>query len=140
MKRVDARRKSLSKALNAHRQEARVAMQSRIRRGRLDTSTGVGDPLEQADAENQTDLEFALAQMRAETLDRIDEALARLEAGHYGACVECEEDIAESRLLALPFAIRCLDCANRHERSRTVRPQVPTDPDSPSPFAPRVWP
>ncbi|MEQ1759326.1 MAG: TraR/DksA C4-type zinc finger protein [Vicinamibacterales bacterium] len=140
MKRADSRRQRLRTALNAHRREARVALQSRIRRGRVDRSAGVGDPLEQADADNQTDLEFALAQMRAETLNRITQALARLEAGHYGACAECEGDISESRLLALPFAIRCLDCAQLHERSLAARPRVLSDPDGPPSFAPRVWP
>jgi DnaK suppressor protein len=58
----------------------------------------------------QTDLELALIQMKAETANKIDEALVRLEEGRYGLCFECGERIAESRLRALPFAVRCKDC------------------------------
>jgi DnaK suppressor protein len=42
--------------------------------------------------------------MRADTLARVDEALVRLDAGKYGSCVECDGEISERRLRALPFA------------------------------------
>jgi len=53
--------------------------------------------------------------MRAETLKRIDEALVRLDAGDYGSCVECAGEIAERRLRALPFAVRCQACEESRE-------------------------
>jgi DnaK suppressor protein len=56
------------------------------------------------------DLEFAPIQMKAETLDQINQALSRLDEGAYGYCLECGEEIPELRLRALPFAIRCKDC------------------------------
>ena len=56
------------------------------------------------------DIEFALIQMKAETLDQINQALSRLDEGAYGHCLECGEEIPERRLRALPFAIRCKDC------------------------------
>ena len=52
------------------------------------------------------DLEFAPIQMKAETLDQINQALSRLDEGAYGYCLECGEEIPELRLRALPFAIR----------------------------------
>ena len=56
------------------------------------------------------DIEFAPIQMKAETLDQINQALSRLDEGAYGYCLECGEEIPERRLHALPFAIRCKDC------------------------------
>jgi DnaK suppressor protein len=53
--------------------------------------------------------------MKAETLNKINEALARLEDGRYGLCFECGEEIAEARLRALPFAVRCKDCEEARE-------------------------
>lgn len=44
-------------------------------------------------------------------------ALARLDAGDYGTCVDCGEPIPERRLLAQPFAVRCLACQERAERA-----------------------
>ena len=64
------------------------------------------------------DIEFALIQMKAETLQKINQALARLEEGTYGHCFECDAEIAQLRLRALPFAIRCRDCEEVHERAQ----------------------
>jgi DnaK suppressor protein len=45
----------------------------------------------------------------------VDAALHRLEEGTYGNCFECGEEIAEARLRALPFAMRCKDCEEARE-------------------------
>jgi DnaK suppressor protein len=62
--------------------------------------------------------------MKAETLNKINEALARLEAGSYGLCFECGDEISQARLRALPFAVRCKDCEEAREiaaqRERTL--------------------
>jgi DnaK suppressor protein len=49
---------------------------------------------------------------------QIDEALRRLEAGTYGVCVDCEEDIDERRLKAVPEAARCISCQEIYDRDR----------------------
>ena len=75
----------------------------------------------------QDDIEFALIQMKAETLAKIGEALARLDEGTFGYCFECGDEIEERRLRALPFAVRCKDCeearemAERRERMMASR-------------------
>ncbi len=70
---------------------------------------------EDSEADIQDDMALALLQMKAETLQRIDEALVRLEDRTYGYCGECSEEIAEHRLRALPFAVRCKDCEEIRE-------------------------
>ena len=83
------------------------------------------DTVESAEADIQEELEFALVQMKSETLNKVNDALARLEQGSYGNCFECGDEIAEKRLRALPFAVRCKDCeesketAERRERQLT---------------------
>jgi len=42
--------------------------------------------------------------MKSETLNKVNDALVRLESGNYGNCFDCGEEIAEKRLRALPFA------------------------------------
>jgi DnaK suppressor protein len=79
----------------------------------------VKDAEEQSVADFVKDVDFALMQMKSETLHRIDEAIQRLEAGSYGHCAECGEEIAEARLSALPFAERCRDCQEQEESKRT---------------------
>ncbi len=80
------------------------------------------DRVESSEADIQDDIEFTLIQMRSETLNKVHDALARLEQGDYGNCFDCGEKIAEKRLRALPFAVRCKGCeearelAEKHER------------------------
>ncbi|MEP7304652.1 MAG: TraR/DksA C4-type zinc finger protein [Acidobacteriota bacterium] len=110
-------------------------VQSRIRDGRNGLKDR-GDDLEQSDADVQGDLEFALLQMRAETLARIDEAILRLDAGEYGSCFECAEEISERRLRALPFAVRCQACEERREQGQRSARQLALRRGSLSLFAP----
>jgi DnaK suppressor protein len=73
------------------------------------------DDVETSESDIQEDIEFALIQMKAETLQRINEALERLEEGTYGHCFECGDEISPQRLRALPFAVRCKDCEEARE-------------------------
>ncbi len=43
------------------------------------------------------------------------EALARLDAGTYGSCVECGRPIGAARLGVMPEAIVCISCATNAE-------------------------
>ena len=47
------------------------------------------------------------------TIEEIDAALARLDAGTYGACVDCTEPIPDGRLEILPYTARCVRCQQR---------------------------
>jgi DnaK suppressor protein len=102
--------------LSARRREVQGEVQSLVRHGRRDHSRDEGDELERSDADIQGDLDCALLQMRGEALTRIDEALARLDGGQYGTCGVCGCEIAERRLRALPFAVRCQACEERREQ------------------------
>lgn len=115
------RYEDLKKILEGRRAEILSEVQGRIRGVRAEGSQNklneVFDAGESSDADIQEDIEFALIQMKAETLTKINEALARLEEGHYGNCFECGEEIAEVRLRALPFAVRCKDCEEAREQA-----------------------
>lgn len=83
--------------------------------------------LDSSDADIQNGMDFTLLQMKAETLASIERALARLEAGQYGDCAECGNAIAERRLRAIPFAVRCHECEGEREQSHRGRMAPPMD-------------
>jgi DnaK suppressor protein len=114
----------LRKILSDRRRELHHEIQNRLRDGRTDRLTDVGDDLEVADADIQGDIDVALLQMKAETLTRIDEALFLLDAGQYGSCVDCEGEISERRLRALPFAVRCQACEETSETKQGHQRQL----------------
>ncbi len=49
-------------------------------------------------------------------LNLIQSALARIETGHYGACMKCNSKLPEERLEALPYALFCVPCQSSEER------------------------
>lgn len=73
------------------------------------------------------ELDLALTQLRAEMLQRVASALTRLDEGNYGCCVECEGDIPEARLKAMPFAIRCRECESAREEAARMRTAASRD-------------
>jgi DnaK suppressor protein len=81
-------------------------------------ATTVKDAEEQSVDDFVQEMDFALMEMKAESLGKIDEAIRRLEAGVYGACAECGTEIAEARLKALPFATLCVSCQEREENEQ----------------------
>lgn len=44
-------------------------------------------------------------------LRRISSALSRLETDDFGLCIDCDESIADARLLANPTVVLCINCA-----------------------------
>jgi len=113
------RRADLRQILIERRRELQDDVQNRIRDGRIDQGRDVGDQVDTSDAHIQEDMEFALLQMRAETMTRITAALVRLEAGNYGTCLSCGGEISKRRLRALPFAVRCQGCEEKREMAET---------------------
>ena len=127
-----SRYSELKTMLDERRRELQAEVQGKMRGVREEGSWGgklneVLDAVESAEADIQEDLEFALVQMKSETLNKINDAVVRLEQGDYGYCFDCGEEIAEKRLRALPFAVRCKDCeesketAEQRERQLTAR-------------------
>jgi DnaK suppressor protein len=53
-----------------------------------------------------------VARRRKIQLQKIDSALRRIDAGEYGYCLVCDEDIAVARLEFNPAATRCIKCVD----------------------------
>ena len=118
----------LKQMLLGRRRELQAQVQDKMRdvrsTGEVTKLSEVFDAGESSEADIQEDIELALIQMKSETLSRVDDALARLEQGNYGNCFECGEEIAEKRLKALPFAVRCKDCEEAKENAEQRERQV----------------
>lgn len=102
--------------------ERRREVQEKLRslRETLPVEAGaVRDAEEQSVDDFVTEVDMALMQMKSETLNKIDQAILRLEGGTYGVCEECDGEISAARLKALPFAHLCRTC--QEDAESTVR-------------------
>jgi RNA polymerase-binding protein DksA len=76
------------------------------------------DPYGSASIAHDDELAASLVDRRARELKDIDRALEDVEAGRYGICRECGDEIAPARLRVMPFAIRCVRCQASQEGLR----------------------
>src|SRR5246127_1153147 len=89
-----SRYNELKAMLDGRRREIQAEVQGRMRDVRAEGAWGgkmneVLDAVESSEADIQEDIEFALIQMKSETLNKIDDALARLDHGDYRYCFDC---------------------------------------------------
>ena len=115
-----SRYNDLRQMLDDRRRELQAEVQGKMRGVREEGTWGrkvsdVLDSVESSEADIQEEIELALIQMKSETLNKVHDALARLEHGNYGNCFSCGDEIAEKRLRALPFAVRCKECEEARE-------------------------
>jgi DnaK suppressor protein len=97
------------------RRELQDDIHSRRRDGRT-SSQDVRDDVEESDTRVEREIQFAVLELRTNTLNGIEQALVRLDAGEYGCCADCGGDIAERRLQVLPFSVRCQVCEGEREQ------------------------
>ena len=67
-----------------------------------------------------TEREIALDSLNRnwETATQVSAALERIRQGSYGICLECEEEISERRLNAIPWAKLCIRCQEKADREQ----------------------
>lgn len=75
---------------------------------------------EGAQAEHEAFTLSRLTENQRREILQIDAALARVDAGEYGVCRDCGQDIDPRRLAALPYAVLCTECATRSERENAA--------------------
>ena len=78
------------------------------------------DITDRASVETDRALELRTRDRARKLIAKIDQALARVEAGSYGYCEESGEPIGLKRLEARPIATLSIEAQERHERMERV--------------------
>ena len=86
-----------------------------------DEATIFADPNDRASQESDMALELRNRDRERKLIKKIDETVAKIEAGDYGYCEACGVEIGLQRLQARPTASKCIDCKTLEEiRERQV--------------------
>jgi DnaK suppressor protein len=106
-KKLQAKRDDLVRNIARVEEEGRAADE--------DTTVDLADK-----AANSYTKEFLFGQTNAERsfLHLIEEALRRMKAGSYGLCANCEDEVQQKRLDAVPWAKYCIECQEKQERGQ----------------------
>jgi len=80
-----------------------------------------GDIADRAQDLYENQVLASLSGLQRETIDKINEALRRIEEGTYGKCASCGADIEIERLEAIPYAILCSACSKKEEKIKPIK-------------------
>ncbi len=74
------------------------------------------DPTDRATQESDRTFELRIRDRERKLLNKIKEALDRLENDEFGVCEDCGAEISEPRLKARPVTTLCIDCKMEAEQ------------------------
>ena len=103
-KKLEAKREELMRLMAQNEQDAMAAD---------DATQDIADK-----AANSYTKEFLFSQSNNERfiLQLVDEALKRLKNGGFGLCVQCNQEIQQKRIDAVPWARHCISCQEKQEQ------------------------
>jgi DnaK suppressor protein len=125
---MDARDLARFRTRLQRRRRELVTRQHFTERGVQEIREGLTDP-EYEEAAQADHVEYTLGQLsdsQRRELIMVDAALDRIDAGSFGECIECGNPISIERLEALPYALRCTECALRDEARLGIARPPPT--------------
>ena len=85
-----------------------------------DEKTNFPDPTDRASLESDRNFELRIRDRERKLIAKIREALERIDAGEFGECEDCGEEIGEARLRARPVTTLCIDCKTEQERQEKI--------------------
>jgi DnaK suppressor protein len=85
-----------------------------------DEKANFPDPTDRASLESDRNFELRIRDRERKLIMKIREALERLDAGEFGICESCEEEIGEARLKARPVTTLCIECKTEQERQEKI--------------------
>ena len=111
-----AQLKKFKDMLEAKRQEIIKRAQQTLDEDMTLDSNDLPDEMDLASSEYLQSFTFRLRGRERFFLDKIDQALKRIEDGSFGMCESCEEPISIKRLEARPETTLCIRCKEDQER------------------------
>lgn len=119
--------KKMRETLTAQKQQILEQLDEEFRKGRESALDEGMDTYDLASEERNREINLILSDRDREKLQAIEDALERIDAGSYGICEMCEEEIAPERLEALPFTRLCVTCQSEIEKEAKLHRRTEED-------------
>jgi len=74
------------------------------------------DPSDRASLESDRNFELRIRDRERKLIQKMREAIQRIDDGTYGICQSCGGEISEKRLIARPVTTLCIDCKTKQEK------------------------
>jgi DnaK suppressor protein len=88
--------------------------------GMTEEKTNFPDPTDRASLESDRNFELRIRDRERKLINKIRQAIERIDDGTFGLCENCEEEIGVERLRARPVTTLCIDCKTEQERQERI--------------------
>ena len=114
--------KNARETLSDMKKQLLAEIRQDLKQGREASKDEGMDTYDLASEEREREINFILSDRDRGKLQAIEDALDRIDEGSYGICESCEAEIAEGRLVAMPFTRLCVQCqADRETEAKQNR-------------------
>jgi DnaK suppressor protein len=79
------------------------------------------DPTDRAALETDRNFLLRIRDRERKLIEKIKEALDRIDNGQFGVCELCGKEIGEKRLMARPVTTLCIECKKKQEAREKAR-------------------
>ena len=116
--------KKMRTTLAGQKQQILLQLDEEIREGKESGLDEGMDTYDLASEERDREIHLILSDRDRDKLQAIENALERIGEGEYGICEDCEEEIAQARLEALPFSRLCVACQEEREKEARFQRRI----------------
>ncbi|OEU71966.1 MAG: RNA polymerase-binding protein DksA [Desulfuromonadales bacterium C00003093] len=88
--------------------------------GMTEEKSNFPDPTDRASLESDRNFELRIRDRERKLINKIHQALERIDDGTFGFCESCEEPIGTERLRVRPVTTLCIDCKTEEERQERI--------------------
>ena len=106
------------KKLLARREDLLKTIARTEEEGRLADDDPTVDLADKAADSYTKEFLFGMTNTDRALLNLIDGALKRIDNDNYGSCLNCEEEMQQKRLEAVPWAKHCINCQEKAEKGQ----------------------
>jgi DnaK suppressor protein len=79
-------------------------------------SSNFPDPTDRATQESDRNFELRIRDRERKLINKIKDAIERIDSGDFGICEECGDEISEARLKVRPVTTLCINCKMEEEQ------------------------
>ncbi|HOG17171.1 MAG: RNA polymerase-binding transcription factor DksA [Syntrophaceae bacterium PtaU1.Bin231] len=79
------------------------------------------DPNDRASLESDRNFELRIRDRERKLIQKMKEAIKRIDEGTFGICEECGGPISEKRLMARPVTTQCIECKTKQEKMEKLK-------------------
>jgi len=118
---MDANRLEFFRNLIQHEITGLLVYQAKTVTDMIITTERLPDIIDHTASQTDRSFELKIRGRERRLIAKMEEAIVRIDNGTYGICSECEEEIAEKRLIARPVTTLCIKCKTKQEKVEKLR-------------------